>query len=265
MDAVSVAGAELNRNDCCDSPVPGPCNVPWFLDRALTRTNNFVSITGPVAFASIRAEIDSGRPVGARVGWSGGGGHFMCIYGYSTFLGLQYFDIDDPIYGKSHLSTSDFSNNYQGSGTWTHTYFTKRFFTLPIVPILVEDPVLRRIWEIRPMLKLKDDVNPELARRSADDTSASLGLAQRVFVVGLDALAGEKDATGNVVGLRIYETVDGAPQAFYDVDEAADGAIRQMSTAARHLEPFARALEIAVGLAEQQERDAELGCTGCLH
>jgi hypothetical protein len=253
-----VAGAELNRNDCCDSPVPGPCNVPWFLDRALTRTNNFVSIAGPVAFASIRAEIDSGRPVGARVGWSGGGGHFMCIYGYSTFLGLQYFDIDDPIYGKSHLSMSDFSNNYQGSGSWTHTYFTKRFFTLPIVPILVEDPVLRRIWEIRPMLKLKDDVNPELARRSADDTSASLGLAQRVFVVGLDALAGEKDATGNVVGLRIYETVDGAPQAFYDVDEAADGAIRQMSTAARHLEPFARALEIAVGLAEQQERDAEL-------
>jgi hypothetical protein len=41
-----VANAELERSDCCNSNVPGACNVPWFLDRALTRTNNFVSITG---------------------------------------------------------------------------------------------------------------------------------------------------------------------------------------------------------------------------
>jgi len=253
-----VANAELGRGDCCASPAPGPCNVPWYLDRALTRTNNFVSVTGTVAFSTIRTEIDAGRPVGARIGWSGGGGHFVCIYGYSTFLGLQYFDIDDPIYGKSHLSVPDFSNNYQGSGNWTHTYFTKRYFRLPIIPIPVRDALLRRIWETRPLLKLKEDVNPEQARESANDTSASLGLAQRVFVVGLDALSGEKDATGSAVGLRIYETVDGLPRAFYDVDEADDGAVRQMSTAARHLEPLAGALDIAARLSEQDERNCEL-------
>src|SRR3954468_1677960 len=70
-----VAGAELSRTDCCNSPVPQPCNVPWYLDRALTRTQNFVSVTGPVSFSTVRAEIDAGRPVGVRIGWAGGGGH----------------------------------------------------------------------------------------------------------------------------------------------------------------------------------------------
>jgi hypothetical protein len=67
----------------------------------LTRTNNFVSITGPATFQQVRNEIDAGRPVGARIGWNGGGGHFMVIYGYSLIAGTTYFDIDDPIYGKS--------------------------------------------------------------------------------------------------------------------------------------------------------------------
>ena len=253
-----VAGAELNRNDCCNSPVPSPCNVPWFLDRALTRTNNFVSIAGPVAFSAVKAEIDAGRPVGARIGWSGGGGHFVCIYGYSSFLNDEYFDIDDPIYGKSHLRVADFSSNYQASGTWTHTYFTKRYFKLPIVPILIDEPILRKIWEVRPLLQMKRDINPEQARQSANDTVPSLGLAHRVFTVGLDSLAGEKDATGKSSGLRVYETVDGVPRAFFDIDEEDDSQIRQMSEAPAHLEPFARALERALQLAESNERECEL-------
>src|SRR5262245_45830687 len=65
-----VANAELQLTGCCNSPVPAPCNVPWYLDRALTRTQNFVSVTGPVTFSQIRTEIDAGRPVGARIGWS---------------------------------------------------------------------------------------------------------------------------------------------------------------------------------------------------
>ena len=121
----TVANAELGRNDACNNPVPAGANVPWYLDKALTRTNNFVSITGAATFQQVRNEIDAGRPVGARIGWNGGGGHFMVIYGYSLIAGTTYFDIDDPIYGKSHLTVSAFSGNYQGSGTWTHAYITK--------------------------------------------------------------------------------------------------------------------------------------------
>ena len=121
-----VAGLELHAGNCCHTPTSAPCNVPWYLDRALTRTNNFVSISGPLTFAQVSAEIDAGRPVGARTGWLGGGGHFMVIYGYSEDTdGTQYFDIDDPIYGKSHLKVTEFSASYQGSGTWTHAYITK--------------------------------------------------------------------------------------------------------------------------------------------
>ena len=255
----SVANAELGRTDACTTPVPSACNVPWWLDRALTRTNNFVSITGPASFSSVKAEIDAGRPVGARIGWSGGGGHFMCIYGYTTFLGREYFDIDDPIYGKSHLSVNDFSTSYQGSGTWTHTYYTKRYFRLPIIPILVEEAVLRRIWEVRPLLKLKQEVNPEVARASASDTTASLGLAQRVYTVGLDALTSRRKDAGPVPsGLRVYETVDGVPQAYYDVDDDQQGTIRQMSASPTHLEPFTHALEGAVAQAESREEGCEL-------
>lgn len=253
----SVASAELGRTDCCNATVPSACNVPWYLDKALTRTNNFVSITGPASFADVCAEIDAARPVGARVGWTGGGGHFMCIYGYSTFLGQNYFDIDDPIYGKSHLSVADFSSNYQGSGTWTHTYFTKRYFRLPIIPIPVDERILRRIWEARPLLKLKQDVLPDTARQSASDTTASLGLAQRVYSVRLDALTRERDAAGDPVSLRVYETEEGTPRAFYDVDEA-EGVVRQASSAAAHLEPLQAALEVAVSRAREDEHNCEL-------
>jgi hypothetical protein len=254
-----VCNAELNRNDACNSPVPAACNVPWYLDRALTRTKNYVSITGPVTFAQIRAEIDAGRPLGARVGWSGGGGHFVVIYGYATFFGAQYIDIDDPIYGKSHLRLSDFSSNYQGSGTWTHTYFTKSYFKLPWLPVPLPDLVRKKIWESRQMLQLKQLTDPEHAERKTDDDSVQIGLAHRVYSLGLDQLLGERAEGGpEAIGLRVYESIDGIATAFFDVDESAEGNVRQMSRASAHLEPFTRALEAAIPLAENSVRDTEL-------
>jgi hypothetical protein len=73
----------------------------------------------------------------------------------------------------------------------------------------------------------------------------------------LDALAGDGDATGEPVSLRVYETEEGTPRAFYDVDEA-EGVVRQVSSAAAHLEPLASALEVAVSRAEEDKRDCEL-------
>lgn len=254
-----VANDELGHNDCCNNPVPSACNVPWYLDRALTRTNNFVSVTRPASFQQIRDEIDAGRPVGARIGWSGGGGHFMVIYGYSLVAGVEYFDIDDPIYGKSHLTVSDFSSNYQGSGTWTDTYFTKSYFKMPIKLLIPKEPILRRIWEARPLLSLKQDMMFMGDMRDAtQEGRASLGMAHRMYSLGLDSLLSEQGPVLQPVGLRVYEMSEDKPQAFFDVSEEEQPRLLQMSASKNHLEPFARGLTEALNTVEQTNQECEL-------
>jgi Papain-like cysteine protease AvrRpt2 len=254
-----VANGELGRSDCCNSSVPSACNVPWYLDRVLTRTNNFVSITGPVTFQQVRDEIDAGRLVGARIGWSGGGGHFMVIYGYSLVVGTEYFDIDDPIYGKSHLTVSDYSSNYQGSGTWTHTYFTKSYFKMPVKVLIPREPILRRIWEIRPLLQLKQQLPAgEEARQAVADQGASLGMAHRVYSLGLDGLTDESRPGPQPVGLRVYEVSADTPRAFFDVTEDEQPRVLQISASKNHLEPFRRALTEALTIVEREKQECEL-------
>jgi hypothetical protein len=63
--------------------------------------------------------------IGCRVGWRGGGGHFMALYGCRTTGTTNYFNIDDPIYGKSEIPEQAFALAYQGSGKWTTSYLTK--------------------------------------------------------------------------------------------------------------------------------------------
>lgn len=112
------------KTPCCQAP--HPCNTPWYLDRALRITGNFDALMhGSMTFASVKNELASTRLIGARIGWSGGGGHFMVIHGCRTFGGTNYLNIDDPIYGKSDITETVFSTQYQGSGKWTHTYKTK--------------------------------------------------------------------------------------------------------------------------------------------
>lgn len=261
-----VANGELGHSDCCGSPVPSACNVPWYLDKALTRTHNFVSIIGQQAsFQQVREEIDAGRPVGARIGWNGGGGHFMVIYGYSRFLGMEYFDIDDPIYGKSHLAVSDFANNYQGSGTWTHTYFTKSYFKMPIKYLLLAEPILQRIREARPLLKLKQESQatqtasePGLSRDFAEDAQAAVGMAHRIFSVGLDALLERNELAPQPVGLRVYESVGQKLTAFFDLTEEEQPRLLQMSTAREPLELFTRGLAEVLEALGRSDPEAEL-------
>lgn len=255
-----VANGELGHSDCCNSPVPSACNVPWYLDKALTRTHNFVSIIGQQAsFQQVRDEIDAGRPVGARIGWNGGGGHFMVIYGYSRLLGMEYFDIDDPIYGKSHLAVSDFASNYQGSGSWTHTYFTKSYFKMPIKYLIPIEPILHRIWEARPLLKVKQSAG--LTRELPDtgeEERAALGMAHRVYSVGLDTLLGRQELAPQPVGLRVYETLGDTPRAFFDVSEEQAPRLLQMSASKDQLERFARGLTEVLTTIDQNDREAEL-------
>jgi hypothetical protein len=118
----TVVNAELSQATCCADGSTSQCNQPWYLDRALTRTGNLASwASGTVPISTIRAQIDAGRPLGARIGWSGGGGHFVVISGCLDDA-TRMLEIRDPIYGTSEISIAAFASSYQGTGSWTHTY-----------------------------------------------------------------------------------------------------------------------------------------------
>jgi hypothetical protein len=119
----SVANGELRRTDCCDDPVPGACDVYGFLDDALGIVGHFDSMTSSQEPEStLHAEIAAHRPLGVRIAWSGGGAHFaMCIGDDAAGT----VTVADPFYGTNTIPYTTLQTGYEGSGTWTHSYFTR--------------------------------------------------------------------------------------------------------------------------------------------
>jgi hypothetical protein len=123
-----VANSALGRKDCCRKGAGGTCNVIGHLQNSLTVVGHATApphVVGTAGFDRAQAEIDGGRPLGARTQWEGGDtGHFVTIVGYHRVVEL--LTVDDPLYGRSHVDYRTFCTDYRGSGTWTHTYYTKR-------------------------------------------------------------------------------------------------------------------------------------------
>jgi peptidase C39-like protein len=120
-----IANTTLGRTDCCGTGASGACNVAWYLDQALTTVGDYDHwASGAAAFQVIDDEIDAKRPVCVRIGWSGGGGHFVAIGGYREFRG-QYVHVEDPWYGPSDVAYTTLVSAYQTTGSWTDTYWTK--------------------------------------------------------------------------------------------------------------------------------------------
>lgn len=215
-----VAGAELGRTDCCNATVPSACNVPWYLDKALTRTANLDHmVSGTISFSAIEAELKKGRVIGTRIGWSGGGGHFMCIYGCSRVGFIEYVDIDDPIFGKSHITLATFTSNYQGSGSWTHTYFTKRWPVLIFKLPELADRFVDIIGEQRPLLAIKRG-----ERDFALKPQTALAVPHHVYVMGLnDILDRDDPMPDKPSSLRVFEVEEGRNRAIYDLSPSDQG------------------------------------------
>ncbi|PSL19567.1 papain-like cysteine protease family protein [Chitinophaga ginsengisoli] len=251
-----IASAELGQT-CCTSPVPGPCNVPWYLDKALTRTKNFVQlISGTMTWEAVKAQIDAGLVVGTRIGWSGGGGHFMAIYGVSKILNTKYFHIDDPIYGKSVLTVNQFSTNYQGSGSWTHSYITKKHFYFMWIKDLVFKPeLLKPIPEVRPLIRLQ---RPDL---KADKTAAELELsfAHHAYVVGLKDIDKDIKIPERPSSLRVIELDQKKPVALYDLATTEDDPqVLQVSTDDDYLNRIENGMEKIKSSLREKEIEGEM-------
>ena len=122
----TMVNAEKELTTCCRDGSSEDCDTPNVLDAPLSRADVLDhKQTGSVGYDIIRREIDAGRPLAWRIRWSGGGGHFAVIEGYQSF-GDEWVAIDDPLYGASDLPVSTLTGgSYQGTGSWSHTYFTR--------------------------------------------------------------------------------------------------------------------------------------------
>jgi hypothetical protein len=118
-----LANNQFGLTSCTINGSSSECDRPWFLDVALQLTGNWKeTVASFVSITQLRFEVDSGRPLAVRVGWATGGGHFLTLTGYSD---TNWVNIQDPWFGASTMDLEVFRTNYQGSGTWTHTFFTK--------------------------------------------------------------------------------------------------------------------------------------------
>jgi hypothetical protein len=122
----SLANSQLNTTTCCSAGSSSLCNQPWFLDQALSATGNLYSwAPNPCTGQLIASELSNGRPIGCRIQWSDGTGHFVALSGYSDDGTNEFVDVEDPFYGPSTYDLSDFQTGYRTNGTWTHSYFTQ--------------------------------------------------------------------------------------------------------------------------------------------
>ncbi len=123
-----VADASLGRSDCCGPARSDPsgCNQPYYLDVALAVTGHFASMRPAVlSVAEVAAEIRAGRPIGCRIEWPGGSGHFLTIVGIGrSNSGTTYIDVSDPVFLDLRIAYQSFPVQYQGGAIWTHSYLT---------------------------------------------------------------------------------------------------------------------------------------------
>ena len=118
--------SQTGRTDCCGRGASTSCNTAQVLDSPLTIVGDLDHmVVAAETYANIRSQIDFGRPLCLRVAWSGGGAHFLAAKGYDAHGGGQIVNVDDPIYGPSDVTYSTLTTNYRGSGTWTHSYYTR--------------------------------------------------------------------------------------------------------------------------------------------
>jgi len=117
----SLANTEQGKTTCCQNP--GPCNLYGYLNTSLQSVGKFDHMTSSSEpDATITGQTQSGRPLGIRVAWSGGGAHFIMAVGGGP---NNMVTIKDPWYGASYITYNTLVSSYQGSGSWTHSYFTK--------------------------------------------------------------------------------------------------------------------------------------------
>ena len=120
----AVASAEMG-GQCCVSGSSRTCNQPHYLDRALQHVGHLRSAAqGYMPPQAVVDELKLDRPVGIRVGWRSGGGHFLAVVGLTPQGQGAILQVSDPIFGFSSVQGAALvSGGYlSAGGRWTHSY-----------------------------------------------------------------------------------------------------------------------------------------------
>lgn len=160
-----MVNQELGQTTCCEDGSTDACNQPHGLGGPLQRAQVLDHMEGSsVSYDVIGAEIEAGRPLAWRIGWEDGGGHFAVIEGYRR-LGGEWVAVDDPWYGETDVAVSSLTGGtYQGTGTWTHTYFTRH----PPFPVPVPEAInelFRVPWDLWQRVVVEAGTGAEGAER----------------------------------------------------------------------------------------------------
>ncbi len=120
-----LVNVERGRDDACNKPVPPAANMPWYVSKALKRAGHYADKKKQhkLTFEQAKAEIDADRPLCIRIGWKGGGGHFVGVYGYDEG-GSKLLNIGDPWSGEALVAFDTFPDTYEHGGAWSWSYWT---------------------------------------------------------------------------------------------------------------------------------------------
>jgi len=127
VNQCDLLNQRFGQTDCCQVGADPACDRASRLSHGL----KLVGHLGPVEdraepFDAVRAEIVSGRPVGAGIRWRyRGGAHAVLIIGVSSTRRFRILDPNWVDVDGSDYSVSELRNVYEGEGSWFRTYYTR--------------------------------------------------------------------------------------------------------------------------------------------
>jgi hypothetical protein len=106
--------------------IAGGVNVDRALDEVLAQHGCFGHWSlGKPTFERVAFEIDSGRPLCARIQWYSGGAHYVVVKGYGA--AARTLLVEDSLTGPAEQAWSQFPHGYaQRGGVWTETFWTEQ-------------------------------------------------------------------------------------------------------------------------------------------
>ncbi|HWQ33686.1 MAG TPA: papain-like cysteine protease family protein [Blastocatellia bacterium] len=122
---------DASVTDCIQHSRSKACNRTFKLPDALDEMDlHFSRCNYPLTLDEVRQQIHAGVPVGVRIGWRGGGGHFVLITAvFDDPEGemQSWLRISDPLdQAASYITWQTLKKRYKGSGQWTHSYLFHR-------------------------------------------------------------------------------------------------------------------------------------------